>query len=56
MEGRWPNLINRKTCGIIWKENNMIGYVTIGTNDKKRAEKFYDELLKEIGGSRFMEN
>ena len=33
----------------------MIGYVTLGTNDKKRAEKFYDDLLKEIGGARFME-
>ena len=33
----------------------MIGYVTLGTNDKKRAEKFYDALLKEIGGARFME-
>ncbi len=33
----------------------MIGYVTLGTNDKKRAEKFYDELLKEIGAKRFME-
>jgi catechol 2,3-dioxygenase-like lactoylglutathione lyase family enzyme len=33
----------------------MIGYVTLGTNDKKKAEKFYDELLKEIGGGRFME-
>ena len=30
----------------------MIGYVTLGTNDKKRAEKFYDELLKEIGAGR----
>ena len=33
----------------------MIGYVTLGTNNKKKAEKFYDELLKEIGGARFME-
>lgn len=33
----------------------MLGYVTLGTNDKKKAEKFYDELLKEIGGKRFME-
>jgi catechol 2,3-dioxygenase-like lactoylglutathione lyase family enzyme len=33
----------------------MIGYVTLGTNNKQRAEKFYDELLKEIGGARFME-
>ena len=33
----------------------MIGYVTLGTNNKAKAEKFYDDLLKEIGGSRFME-
>jgi len=33
----------------------MIGYVTLGTNNKKRAEKFYDELLKEIGAGRMME-
>ena len=33
----------------------MIGYVTLGTNNKARAEKFYDELLKEIGAGRFME-
>src|ERR1700679_1774798 len=33
----------------------MIGYVTLGTNNMKKAEKFYDELLKEIGGGRFME-
>ena len=33
----------------------MIGYVTLGTNNKTRAEKFYDELFKEIGAGRFME-
>ena len=33
----------------------MIGYVTLGTNNKAKAEEFYDELLKEIGGKRFME-
>ena len=33
----------------------MIGYVTLGTNNKDRAVKFYDELLKELGGKRFME-
>jgi catechol 2,3-dioxygenase-like lactoylglutathione lyase family enzyme len=33
----------------------MIGYVTIGTNDLARAAKFYDELLGELGGQRFME-
>jgi catechol 2,3-dioxygenase-like lactoylglutathione lyase family enzyme len=33
----------------------MIGYVTLGTNDIARASGFYDELLKEIGATRFME-
>jgi catechol 2,3-dioxygenase-like lactoylglutathione lyase family enzyme len=34
----------------------MIGYVTLGTNDLARAAKFYDALLGELGGKRFMEN
>jgi catechol 2,3-dioxygenase-like lactoylglutathione lyase family enzyme len=33
----------------------MIGYVTLGTNDKDRAARFYDALLGEIGAKRFME-
>ena len=33
----------------------MIGYVTLGTDDVERAAAFYDELLREIGASRFME-
>ena len=33
----------------------MIGYVTLGTNDIERAARFYDELLAQIGASRFME-
>lgn len=33
----------------------MIGYVTLGTNDLKRSVKYYDELLAEIGATRFME-
>jgi predicted lactoylglutathione lyase len=33
----------------------MIGYVTLGTNDIERAARFYDELLAEIGASRFMD-
>ena len=33
----------------------MIGYVTLGTDDIERAAAFYDELLREIGASRFME-
>lgn len=28
----------------------MIGYVTIGVSDMARAEAFYNELLKEVGG------
>ena len=34
----------------------MIGYVTLGTNDLARAEKFYDELLAEAGAKRIMTN
>src|SRR6187399_2461341 len=34
----------------------MVGYVTIGTNDLSRAEKFYDALLAELGGKRVMTN
>ena len=33
----------------------MIGYVTLGTSDIERSAKFYDQLLAEIGGKRFME-
>jgi len=33
----------------------MVGYVTIGTNDLKRAAAFYDALLDPLGGKRAME-
>lgn len=33
----------------------MIGYVTLGTNDLKRAAEFYDTLFKEIGAKRLWE-
>lgn len=33
----------------------MIAYVTVGTKDLPRAAKFYDTLLAEFGGKRFME-
>ncbi|RLE29965.1 MAG: VOC family protein [Acidobacteria bacterium] len=33
----------------------MIGYVTMGTNDLKRAVAFYDELFTVLGAGRFME-
>jgi len=32
----------------------MIGYVTLGTNNLERAAKYYDTLLGELGGKRFM--
>jgi len=34
----------------------MIGYVTLGTSDLKRAAAFYDALLGEIGAARFIES
>jgi catechol 2,3-dioxygenase-like lactoylglutathione lyase family enzyme len=34
----------------------MIGYITVGTNDLDRAEKFFDALLAELGGKRVMSN
>jgi catechol 2,3-dioxygenase-like lactoylglutathione lyase family enzyme len=33
----------------------MIGYVTLGTNDLQRSAAYYDALLAELGGKRFME-
>ena len=34
--------------------NEMIGYLTVGTNDLEKAGKFYDELFEIIGATRFM--
>jgi catechol 2,3-dioxygenase-like lactoylglutathione lyase family enzyme len=34
----------------------MIGYVTVGTNDLKKASDFYDRICGELGMGRFMEN
>jgi len=34
----------------------MIGYVTLGTKDLKRAAGFYDKICSELGVGRFMEN
>ena len=33
----------------------MIGYVTLGTSDLKRAASFYDAIAKEFGVGRFMD-
>lgn len=32
----------------------MIGYVTLGTNNLKKASAFYDEVLREMNAKRFM--
>jgi catechol 2,3-dioxygenase-like lactoylglutathione lyase family enzyme len=34
----------------------MIGYVTLGTNDRTRSAAFYDAVCGELGISRMMEN
>ncbi len=34
----------------------MIGFVTLGTQDLKRAAGFYDAIAKELGVGRMMEN
>ena len=34
----------------------MIGYVTVGTNDLKKASAFYDRICGELGMGRFMES
>ncbi len=34
----------------------MIGYVTVGTNDLKKAGEFYDKICGELGMARFMAN
>ncbi len=33
----------------------MVGYVTLGTNDPERGQKFYDALLELLGAKRIME-
>lgn len=34
----------------------MIGYVTLGTNDREKGAKFYDAVCAELGCGRMMEN
>jgi len=34
----------------------MIGYVTLGTKDPKKAAAFYDKIAAELGACRFMDN
>jgi catechol 2,3-dioxygenase-like lactoylglutathione lyase family enzyme len=34
----------------------MIGYVTLGTNDREKSARFYDAVCGELGAGRMMEN
>ncbi|WP_120716968.1 VOC family protein [Tsuneonella amylolytica] len=34
----------------------MIGYVTLGTNDREKGARFYDAIFAELGVGRMMEN
>lgn len=34
----------------------MIGYVTLGTNDRRKSAKFYDAVCRELGAERMLEN
>src|SRR4051812_50177163 len=34
----------------------MIGYVTLGTNDREKSSKFYDAMCGELGVGRMMDN
>jgi catechol 2,3-dioxygenase-like lactoylglutathione lyase family enzyme len=34
----------------------MIGYVTLGTNDRERGARFYDAIAAELGVGRMMDN
>jgi predicted lactoylglutathione lyase len=47
-----------KPCGhaLGGKENTMIGYATLGSNDFEKAKAFYDVVLAELGGKRTMTN
>ena len=33
----------------------MIGYVTLGTNDREKSAKFYDAICSELGSGRMMD-
>jgi catechol 2,3-dioxygenase-like lactoylglutathione lyase family enzyme len=45
-----------KTLSKKYQEDIMIGYVTLGTNDLKKAATFYDKIAAEMGIGRFMES
>ena len=34
----------------------MIGYTTLGSNDYRKAGEFYDELLRDLGAARMMDD
>ena len=36
--------------------DSLIGYATLGTNDKSKAIEFYDPIMKKLGAERFFSN
>jgi predicted lactoylglutathione lyase len=63
--GLTPQPASRPTCACYVRlqdfgtskksqEEIMIGYVTVGTNDLKKAAPFYDKIAAEMGIGRFM--
>jgi len=38
------------------KENIMVGYITLGTNNLPQAIAYYDEIMSLLGAGRFMED
>jgi catechol 2,3-dioxygenase-like lactoylglutathione lyase family enzyme len=49
-------VLQNSACSNNPREETMIGYVTVGTNDLKKASAFYDKICGEMGMGRFMEN
>ena len=37
-------------------KNQLVGYATVGTNNKSKAIAFYDPIMKELGASQFFSN
>ena len=37
-------------------KNQLVGYATVGTNNKSKAIAFYNPIMKELGASQFFSN
>ena len=36
--------------------NSLVGYATVGTNNKSKAIDFYDPIMKKLGAEQFFSN